>query len=238
MRSRRSLSAWVLVIGVVAVIASPGAGSAAAQGERAGSATVVAPGGSALDRGGSGTPFTLELPAGASCPGDSANDDYRIQSFVVPADVDPGGLTYESTKPAGEGLWALYAVSSDPFVQGLTAIAVDPGDPGLIDQMPTFDFAVFPPGTLAEGVNRIGIACTLYNETVQYWDTEIDLTNTPADEPAQLTWVAVGAPADAGSSSNPLIWVGLGAVVLVLITGAVVVTRRRRSPSSVSERSG
>ncbi len=224
----------VATTAVLAVIAGGWTGPAAAQGEWAGSATVVAPDGIALDDGASSTVFTLRLPDGAACPGDSADDDFRIQSFVVPADVDPGDLTYESTKPAGDGLWALYAVTSDPFVQGLTAMALDPGDPGLIDGLPAFDFAVFPPGTLAEGVNHIGIACTRFNETIRYWDTDIVLTNTPEDEPAQLTWVAVDAPDRSSSSSNPLLRVGLGAIALAVGGGAVVLIRRRRPSVSAT----
>lgn len=234
--SRPSLPVRVFVatatFAVVAALSVAAAAAAAAQGERAGSATVVATGGDTLDQGGSRTPFSLQLPDGAACPGDSANDDYRLQSFVVPAGVDPGGLTYESTKPAGDGFWALYAVTSDPYVQGLTSVALNPDDPGIIDGLPAFDFAVFPPGTLAEGVNHIGIACTLLNETVRYWDTEIVLTNTPADTPAQLTWVVAEAPARSSSSSPRLPWVGLGVLVLAVIGGAVVLSRRRRPSAS------
>jgi hypothetical protein len=225
----------VAAAALVLVVAGGWARPAAAEGERAGSAIVIDPGGDPLDHGGSSTPFTLELPTGAACPGDSANDDYRIQSFVVPDGVDPAGLTYDSTMPVGEGLYALYEVNSNPFVQGLTAMAVNPGDPGVIDGLPTFDFVVFPPETLAEGVTHIGIACTLFNETVRYWDTDIVLTDTPDDRPAQLTWEAVGAPAGSGSSTPVLAWVGLGAVVLVVVGGAVALVRRRPSESRATE---
>jgi hypothetical protein len=219
---------------VLALTGSLWVGTAAAEvdGERAGSVTVVDLDGEPLDHGASQTPFTLALPSGAACPGDSANGGYRIQSFVVPDGTDPGHLTYESTKPAGEGLWALYAVTSDPFVQGLTAVSLEPDDPGLIDGLPALDFAVFPPGTLAEGVNHVGIACTLFNETVLYWDTEIVLTNTPADTPAQLTWAVGGAPAGTSSSSSRPLRFVLAVLVLVVIVGAVVLNRRRRHSAS------
>ncbi len=224
--------ATAAVVAAVSVVSGLWVDPVAAHGERAGSGTVTAPGGSTLDHGGSATPFTFQLPSGAACPGDSANDGYRIQSFVVPADVDPGDLTYESTKPAGEGLWALYATTSDPFVQGLTAVATDRGDPGVIDQLPALDFAVFPPGTLAEGVNHIGIACTLYNETVRYWDTDVVLTNTPGDSPAHLTWVVPGAPARSGSSSSRVRSFAIGVVVLAVLIAAFALTRRRRSAAA------
>ena len=222
-RPRRALGVVAAIVAVAIGWVAP----AGADGDRVGPATVIAPGGGALGHGGSSTPFTLELTEGASCPGDSANEDYRLQSFVVPDGVDPAGLTYESTKPAGEGNWALYEVNSNPYVQGLTAQAPQPGDPGVIDGLPTFDFAVFPPGTLVEGVNRIGIACTLFNETVQYWDTEVVLTDDAEDEPAQLTWEAVGNP-EGSSSSNLLPWAGLGVAALAVAGGVVLVSRRRR----------
>jgi LPXTG-motif cell wall-anchored protein len=223
--SRRALVA--LVVGVVVLSAGPVAG----EGERMGAAVIVDPGGAPIAEGGSATAFTFQLPTGAACPGDSANDDYRIQSFIVPDDVDPAGLTYESTKPAGDGNWSLYEVNSNNYVQALTAVAVNPGDPGIIDAIPPLDFAVFPPGTLAEGVNRVGIACSLFNETVQFWDTEVVLTNDPADRPAELTWEAVGAPDSSGSSSNVLPWVGLGVAVLAAAGGVVVLRRRRPAES-------
>jgi hypothetical protein len=144
--------------------------------------------------------------------------------------VDPGGLTYESTKPAGEGRWALYAVNSDPFVQGLTALAAAPGQPGPIVDLPLFDFAVFPPGTLAEGVNHVGIACTLANETIRYWDTDLVLTDTPEDEPAQLTWVAVDPP-EVAAEGNRLPWIAVGVLAAGLGLLALV-RRRRREPAA------
>ena len=45
--------------------------------------------------------FSLRLPRGATCPGDSMNDDWRVQSFVVPSTDDPGALRYMVTGPEG-----------------------------------------------------------------------------------------------------------------------------------------
>jgi len=221
--------AGLLGVGAVAAGAAAGAQDRP-EGERAGSVVVSEPDGTALAEGGSATPFVLRLPDGAACPGDSVDEDYRIQSFIVPDGVDPGGLTYESTKPAGEGRWALYAVNSNPFVQGLTAMAAQPGGPGLIEDLPVFDFVVFPPGTLAEGPNRIGIACTQFNETVRYWDTELVLTDAPQDESAELTWVATATPAEDGGSNAWAGWLAAVLVAAVLLGGGVLVLRRRRAP--------
>lgn len=222
-----------LAVVSLAVVVGSGTRPAVADGERAGPVTVITTDGSPLQHGGSDTSFTFGLPPDAACPGDSADDGYRIQSFIVPDGVDPAGLTYESTKPAGDGNWALYAVTSDPYVQGLTSVAEQRGDPGLIDGLPAFDFAVFPPGTLAEGSNRLGIACTLYNETVRYWDAEIVLTDTPEDTPAQLTWVIPGAPSGSAASFPTARFVVGGVVVVLLVIGGAIVLARRRRTSNL-----
>ena len=69
---------------------------------KAGSATAtIVVGGSddeTVARGGSATEFSLALPDGAACPGDSATGNWRVQSFLVPAADDPGTFTYESTE--------------------------------------------------------------------------------------------------------------------------------------------
>ena len=51
-----------------------------------GAAEVRNAGGAAvLNTVNSDTTFTLRLPAGAACTGDSANDGYRVQSYMVRA---------------------------------------------------------------------------------------------------------------------------------------------------------
>src|SRR5262245_682957 len=47
-----------------------------------------------VDSGGSGAPFALRLPDGSTCPGDSANDNWRVDSFMVPSSVDPATLEF------------------------------------------------------------------------------------------------------------------------------------------------
>ena len=209
---------------------------AAAQGQRAGDVVVIdgRNGSELLSSGGGATPFSLRLPPGASCPGDSANDNYRVQTFVVPAADDPAALTYESQKPAGDGRWALYDVNTTPYVQVLTEVASAPGQPGRITPLSQLRFAVFPPGTFPDGRYRIGVACTQWSDTVQYWDTEIDVVADPgadpAEDPAQLRWAVVGAPAPSGVAGSSLL-VGMTAVGL-LVAIAVFALRRRTGPAT------
>jgi hypothetical protein len=201
---------------------------------------VVAQGGDVahtLSEGGSTTQFALKLPEGAACPGDSANDNWRIQSFIIPEADDPGTLTYQSTKPTGDGRWALYGLDTRSYINHLTAVS-GPGEPGVIDEQPSFTFSLFPPGTLPDGVYRIGIACTQWNQTYRFWDTRIEITNTADDQPAQLRWTAleVGSGSATSSSANGLVWLLLAALAVGgVVVGLYLFTRRRpRSASTVS----
>ncbi len=162
-----------------------------------------------LTHGGSATKFSLRLPTGAACPGDSANDQWRVQSFVVPATDDPVTFKYTSVAPAGDGRYALYDVQTHPLINSLTQENLAPGQPGVIPAIPPLSFAVFPPGTLPSGTYRVGIACTLFRETAKYWDTELLLTATPSDKPGQLVWrlASVSANAINDSSHGSSLWI-------------------------------
>ncbi len=183
--------------------------------------------------GDSNTPFSLRLPAGASCPGDSANDDWRVQSFVIPADLDPGALTYGALRPRGDNLHALYGADTRPFIQVLTGQNSGPGEPGLIVGVPPLSFAVFPAGMLPAGPYRIGIACTWFEKTAMYWDTELVLSADPDVEPGQFRWHVANDPAAALADDSNSSWAkGIAAVTLVAAIAAIAViitiaTRRR-----------
>lgn len=223
----------VAVAGSVVVTLALLSGAATAAGVRAGDAVVIdgLDGSRALGSGGSATSFSLELAGDASCPGDSANDNYRVQSFIVPAADDPGALTFESQKPAGDGRWALYDVNTTPFSQVLTDVGDGPGEPGRVPALPQLSFAVFDPGTFPAGSYRIGVACTLWSETTRYWDAVIEISDDPSDEPAQIRWVAAGqsAPSDgAGSATAALVGVSVVGVAAAVVVVAIV---RRRFPS-------
>lgn len=212
---------------------------ASAQAVDAGEAVVVEPTDTPqpLERGGSATLFTLRLPTDASCPGDSAHDSYRIQTFIVPASDDPATLEYESTKPVGEGRWGLVQTDTRPFVQGLTERNEGPGEPGRIGGLPVFTFGIYPPGLFEDGTYRIGVACTLDNEPEVFWDTEIVLTNDVDDQPGQLRWRVAGAPASTSDGgSNRTVALALGGVAVVAAAVAVYLHRsNRRAPSPLPE---
>jgi len=172
--------------------------------------------GKQISDGKGSTSFSF-LPLGKSeCQGDSAEGNYRIQSFIVPQTVDPKSLTFESTKPAGEGNWALYDVNTRPYVQDLTSVAVAPGKPGRIDSIPQLSFAVFPPGTLAPGLYKMGIACSLMNDATRIWETTIEITEDLNDSPANIRWTVIGGVTAEGGSTNPVPLLALGVVSVAL----------------------
>ena len=69
--------------------------------ERAGTAQIVTADDQSV--GGSRTAFALRLPNGASCPGDSADDGYRVNSFVVPATVRVEDIAFDGQGPTPSG---------------------------------------------------------------------------------------------------------------------------------------
>src|SRR5580700_476338 len=72
-----------------------------------GTATVTTPSLTPLSSGGSSTPFTLSLPSGASCTGDSQNGNYHVYSYLVQQGVSPGSITINSGLPStGYGLFS------------------------------------------------------------------------------------------------------------------------------------
>lgn len=178
------------------------ASAAAVQPVRSGDAVVVDSGDGSrqLTHGQSATQFSLRLPPGAACPGDSANDQWRFQSFVVPASDTPDTLHYNVAGPDGPGQFALFQVSTSPLVDVLTNQNAGPGEPGVIPALPPLSFAAFPPGLLPAGTYRLGIACTLSRQTANYWDTEIVITSSPSDKPSQFVWRLASAPASVNDS--------------------------------------
>jgi hypothetical protein len=227
-------------IGLVLGIAMSWAGSTSVQADQdsadSGDVIVVDPVNNdrALSEGDSNTPFSLKLPDGAACPGDSANDDWRVQSFLVPAETDMDSLRFNGLRPDGDGYRyrSLRYVSGDIYVMEMTEANEGPGQPGRIVTVPPLTMAF---GTVVPGSYRMGIACTPPSwEVEKYWDVNVEIAAAPEVEPGGLKWSvmqpSVAATSPAGSSGS-LPWIPLLVAVLG-IGGVVLFTRRRRSPTS------
>lgn len=163
--------------------------------------------GVALASGGGSTEFSLALPSEATCPGDSRNDNWRVQTFIVPEGVDPATVEYGPNGPTGRLQWAFHDTFTSPVIEGLLKPNEAPGSPGRIDSFPPMSFEVFPVGEIPPGTYRAGAACTWFGATGPYWDTEMVFSAAPADQPAGLRWTVPGVPDpgpnDPGSSSSP-----------------------------------
>ncbi len=206
-----------------------------------GDVVIVDGSGRPLTGAGSATIFSLGLPAGAACPGDSMHDQWRVQSFLVPSTVDIGTLAYNVIGPEGDAQFALYTTADRPFTDQNLLPNSEAGAPGIIAGLPPFYFAKFPVGILPAGTYRAGIACTLFRETATYWDTELVVTTSPDDEPAQFVWSLVGSPpdltpsTDEGSDSRMLLIV-LGGSIVAVFGGFVWRIRNRVATISSSRK--
>lgn len=237
------LAAAVTSLVILSASSKPAAStSAAAPAEDAGEVVVVAEQGSSrrLSKGGSATEFSLRLPDGASCPGDSANDNYRVQSYMVPSTANPAEILYDGLGPVpfALGSWAtfrqpLYETGTSAFTNAQTANANAPGEPGPIVNIPPLFFGVYGPGELPPGRYNVGIACSLYNQPVRYWNTEVVLVASADDEPSGITWNLPDSDGPAVRSG------GLGGVVagggLAVALAVAVYARRRLRPRTLTE---
>ena len=231
--------ALLVALSTSSALLVPNAKGLVAAAERAtdgGDAVVVEPNAvmRELEGGGSATSYSLRLPDGASCPGDTRNDQWAFQTFMVPVDADPSTLKFSIAGHAGPYQYALYQEGTQPLTDAILVPNAEPGLPGRIPPIPPLTFSVFPPGEL-EGTYRIGVACTFLRDAAIYWDATIVVEVDADDEPGQFVWRTEGAPvaqSSGESSSPPLAAAAVGVGVLAV---AVVALRRRTRPSTSSK---
>jgi hypothetical protein len=212
LRARTAPVAVTLLLGVASIALWPGTAASAAS--RTGDATVVGPvdnqsAPTPLNRGTTTTPFSLELPKGSSCRGDSANDSYRVQSFMVPGSVDPATLQFGSAGPLPTAIGAkfrepLFDLNTNPYVNAQTANADRRGGPGPIINIPAFNFSVFKAGDVPAGLYNVGIACTKGQASARQLDTfwSVRITVTAGSGATALAWSVPGAPASSSSAGS------------------------------------
>ena len=188
--------------------------------------------------------FRLRLPDGATCPGDSANDDYRVQTFLVPDGTDLSTLTYELTRPTGsDDYWGLRYVDGEWSLQEMTDQNPGPNQPAaIVDYAMPFTFARYDEIDLEPGRWKVGVACTPVPgwNVERYWDADILLEDAPEVESIGLRISVV--PTDLAPSKEsgggpvyPVFIVALAAIAAV----ALIVKRsgRRTRPYTKEIRS-
>lgn len=228
--SRRRLALRSLAIACVAVAAGARTAHAEWEPHDVGDIVIVDPLNydRAIQGGGSSVAFALRLPGGATCPGDSQHDNWRVRSFLVPADFDMGDIVWGDADPAGENQWSLYGVDTTPVLWELLLPNQVAGEPGRIPEIRPLTFGVFTEGLLVPGHYRLGLACMYFQETAMYWDAEVTVEADLDDQPAQLRWTVVSTNVTPGSSSSDRTAVALGAVAVLVVVGGLASYRLRR----------
>jgi len=241
---RRSwaLVAAAFVVASAAVAPSVGAGFASSfenpapvgPAVDAGDLVLVDVGGTPLRSGNSDTAFSLKLPEGATCPGDTAHDQWRWQGFVVPADVAVDDIKYYVLGPDMPNSKALYTSDSKYAADQFLLPNASAGEPGRFQSMPFFTYSRFPKGLLPEGSYRMMVTCTFFRDTAKYWDTGFEITESDSDGGAAgFTWVAEAAPEGAvdAPTQPPFNWRPLLGALLAAAAagGGLVLWRSSRS---------
>jgi hypothetical protein len=209
---------------------------AAAQSGEMGVATIRSRSGEPIEGGGSATEFTIDLPDGAECPGDSTNDEFRVGSYMLPATLSPFDVewTGEGPEPYGLGDYdsfrqPLYDDLTAGYSSKLLAENEEPGQPGQILDFPAFTFDVYEPGMIPDGRYNVGIICTYFLDVTTAWNAVIEVETDTSDAPAQIRWTIVEGSAPAESSSNDLLLVGVVVGGVVTVAAAVFLLLRNRS---------
>jgi hypothetical protein len=210
------------------VMSSSGTASATVT---SGVAAITKPGSlTKLNSGGSETLFGVQLPAGASCPGDTAHHGYRVDSYLLPGGVSPATVNFKTGLPdLGSGYVAYgryYGAINTALGSGLV-VGLPPDF--TMNRLTTQE--LFPAGQKSVTWDG-GIACTTAEGVVtNYWNSRFVFTATPSD-PHGFTWKVVAQPALAPSHSY--LWIGVGLIVLSILLAAfaVFLSQRRSDPSS------
>jgi hypothetical protein len=186
--------------------ASPAAATVTAV--HGGAATIARPGATAtgaLGSGGSSTPFTVVLPANASCSGDTAHDGDHVYSYLVPRGTALSTVTFIGFPSKGYGL-----VGSTGRYYGAVNTAVDTGqiigipNDFVWGKLVKSDGGAVALTTLVDGpshgVWEAGIACaTTHGRLADHWNTPVTFTADARDAHG-LAWHAVPGAATVSSS--------------------------------------
>jgi hypothetical protein len=235
LRTGLGQAAAALVLGLVLVAGVESPAHAETQVAR----ILNANGATALNSGGSGTPFVIGLPSGAACPGDTAHHGYTVSSYALRTGIDVGTVNFVGGFPTGG-----------------TSLVTPNGTPYLARDTDVNTARVLPPPVLSWapyahqqqvlplGTYNVGIACVNgRGRADRNWNSEVALTASSHD-PGGFVWSVVGATAAAptgsstGTSHTGLI-VGVLIAAAVVIAGVAffVVRRRPRSGRSTAQAS-
>jgi hypothetical protein len=192
----------------------------------AGAEVLVTPGTTrTLTSGGSTTPYGVVLPAGASCPGDTAHDGYHVFTYLVPGNASPTDVSFRTGDPSrwygyvaeGAYIGAVNTAESTGQIVGL---------PNSFVWTRLTPQILFPNGVHTATWNG-GVACAdTHGQVTDYWNSTIRFT-ADASDPTGFTWKVI----DQGTvpASYPVaLWVGIGLLVVAAGAAAYALRLRRR----------
>jgi hypothetical protein len=193
--------------------ASPASGAV-----MSGPATIVGPGDTPVSSGDAlHHPWYFNLPARASCPGDTAKQGYLTFSYAEPVvgGTAPGDIIYTPGGPPAPGT-ALVDINGSPYGPANTAIATSPGGPGQVGSpLPEFSWAPYVGSfsataeaakqagyALHAGTWNIGIACAnRRGQTTNYWNAQVRLS--PPTATGDFAWTVVSRTGASGAPASP-----------------------------------
>lgn len=236
--SGRYLRVAVLLLGsaLASVVFPVGAASASAS---VGRLTLTHAGlTSPLNSGGSSTPYGVDLPANASCPGDTQHDGYHVFSYLVPQGVSPTTVSFKTGVPS-----KYFGFISYGAYWG--AINTAPQTGQIVSVPPEFVWSrltgadLFPAGVDTarwEG----GIACAdVEGKVTKYWNVEVQFAASESD-PGGFIWSATAPVHGHGSAAGLAIGlpIAVGGVVCALflwLTRERTLSKRHSTPKVAAE---
>jgi hypothetical protein len=145
-------------------------------------ATINNTGGSGLKQNGGGTSagnFTLRIPAGAVCPGDSVSGGWHVSAFMTLVS-DPSTLNFSGGDPTPAGFGTSFNQPlRDTSGNPIDNLPVNVGD-GAVINIPNMSFSSFDLGnfdTTATRVYNLGLACVQNGTTMdKFWSVKMTIT--------------------------------------------------------------
>jgi hypothetical protein len=182
------------------------------------------------DSGGSADLFTVNLPAGAACPGDTTTGGYLIDTYLVPQSTAVTSLTFSGGFPSSG--YSLYnstnnhAFNAANTNTGTGQIAGIPQTLQFLNQV-NHSHPTIATLLAVSGVWEAGIACELSGALTYYWNTQVTFTGSQTDA-GGFTWTDVpGAPTPPPSTPEVPYTLALPVLAAGIAGGSVLVRRRR-----------
>lgn len=182
-----------------------------------------------LHGGGSTTPYGVVLPADASCPGDTAHDQYRVYSYLIPAGVALTSVSFKGFLPRSYYGFIAYGAyfGAVNTAEGTGQIVGIP-DAFVFSRLTPSD--LFSRATTNSATWEGGIACVnRQGAATDAWNTQFHFVRDPAD-PGGFRWTVEHPALVSASGGTPWLWIGGGLIALSVLSAAILLILVRRDP--------